>query len=82
MKAPNKIYIYTVNVGDNHYSITPTDNITDMKYEVEYIRKDALLEWTREQLAYYQKLEEEEGDPVRWGQRNAFQQVIDKINSL
>lgn len=42
-----------------------------------------LLVWAGEQLAYYQKLEEEEeGDPVRWGQRNAFQQVIDKINSL
>ena len=41
-----------------------------------------LLVWAEEQLAYYQKLEEEEGDPVRWGQRNAFQQVIDKIKSL
>ena len=44
MEAPDKIYIYTANVGDNHYSISSTDNPVDKKYEVEYIRKDAILE--------------------------------------
>lgn len=42
--------------------------------------REELLAWAKERLTYYQKLEE--GDLVRWGQRDAFLQVIDKIKSL
>lgn len=83
MKAPDKIYL---NIPKQELE-APLDSTTldtkefDGCINIEYIRKDALLDWAKEQLAYYQKLEEE-GDPVRWGQRNAFQQVIDKFKSL
>ena len=46
------------------------------------IRKDALLEWAQEKLADITKSLEAQDAPVLWGQRNAFQQTIDKINSL
>ena len=82
-KPHNKIYINTLNVGDNHYSITGTDNPVDKKYEVEYIRKDVLLKWAIKKMQHYAKLQNEKHqDPTHWGQRNAFQQVIDKLNSL
>ena len=47
MTTPNKIYVNTINIGDNHFSISPTDNPVDRKTQVEYLRKDALLEWAK-----------------------------------
>ena len=69
-KAPDKIY-----VGD--YDIVTTCGIYSLKLEddseIEYIRKEALLEWAKgiandaeHSLAY----------------RGAFRDLIDKINSL
>lgn len=74
MKTPDKIYIYTVSPCDNHYSITPTDNVTDKKYEVEYIRKDTLLKWVREELGNTSILRSERIETL--------QKVIDKLNSM
>lgn len=46
MKAPDKIHISTTNEGDNHYYIDSLpDNDVDKKNEIDYIRKDFLLEW-------------------------------------
>ena len=49
----------------------------------EYIRKDALLEWAKEKYEeYVKKMKENNYDATRWGQQNAFHQVIEKIESL
>ena len=45
---------------------------------IEYIRKDALLEWAKEQMTHYQHA----GNGIGWGQWDTFRQVIAKIESL
>lgn len=67
---PDKIYCDGVDM-----STTPIFAINE-----EYIRKDALLEWATTNRDKLDALSD--NDAVRWGQRNAFQQMIDKLNSL
>ena len=74
MKAPDKIY--TVHPCHNNHTFT-TLPFADC---IEYIRKDALLEWATTNRDKLDVLSD--NDAVRWGQRNAFQQIIDKLNSL
>lgn len=51
--------------------------------DVEYIRKDALLEFLKKNVNEIEiAMETGADDPVLWGQRNAFKQVIDKINAM
>lgn len=76
MKAPDKVYYTQTEHAANYFT-------TGKPFErdcVEYIRKDALLEWAttkRDKLDVFS-----DNDGVRWGQRNAFQQIIDKLNSI
>ena len=51
---------------------------------VEYIRKEALLEWARELNETYHKEYEISKYTCgeHWGQMVAFQKVIDKLNSM
>ena len=67
---PDKIYI-------NGFSAFATEPVKD---GIEFIRKDALLEWAKDELNKLEALSD--NDAVRWGQRNAFKQMIDKINTL
>lgn len=76
MKAPDKIFLPRFVYEKWLYQTSDTDDET----EVEYIRKDALLEWTTTNRDKLDVLSD--NDAVRWGQRNAFQQMIDKLNSL
>ena len=77
MEAPDKIY--TDNRGV--YAELPIFSQADAN--VEYIRKDALLEWAKEQLDILNKQTLlHPDDEVFWGQRNAFKQLIDKLNSM
>lgn len=70
MKAPDKIYI-------NGYSAFATEPVKD---GIEYIRKDALLEWAEQQEK--QALEElENGLPLN-GKLSAFRRVVEKIESI
>ena len=70
MKAPDKIYI-------NGFSAFATEPVKD---GIEFIRKDALLEWAKDELNKLEALSD--NDAVHWGQRNAFKQMIDKLNSM
>ena len=86
MEAPNKIYLSVIPDSPGQYngiyeewSLAPIGGAEN----IEYIRKDALLEWAESKMKEYAlKSFEKNGDATHWGQRNAFQQVIDKINSL
>lgn len=42
--------------------------------------REGLLEWVKEKMLEYEALSD--NDAVRWGQRNALKQVIDKLNSM
>ena len=84
---PDKLYInkYMIRPGMLHPAEFPPDNP-----EWEYIRKDALLEWAKEQKKYFgQRSDELEiTDPTNPdifffdGKRDAFTAIIAKLNSL
>jgi len=50
--------------------------------DTAYIRKDVLLKYLRNEFAIVDSYLKAQDDPVWWGQLNAFQQVIDKIESI
>jgi len=72
MKAPDKIYINVHPLGVD-YSIVP---IPDFGC-VEYIRKDALLEWTKKEMKEWPS-ESNTAQGVKMG----LTLVLDKIESL
>ena len=74
MKAPDIIYMPPHEIRDRGEFLA-----IECKNDIPYIRKEKLLEWAKERLHHYTQHDD---DAVCWGQRNAFQQVIDKINSL
>ena len=75
MKAPNVIFA-------NDYGLWYKEKQPGKQTD-EYIRKDALLEWAKEKYEeYVKKMKENNYDATRWGQQNAFHQVIEKIESL
>ena len=76
MKNPDKIFYDVIEGGFQCVNTVPTPSTPDA-----YLRK-TLLEWLEEKHFSLTKQLEAQDDPVLWGQRNAFQQVIDKINSM
>ena len=75
MKAPNKIYLEGVYMDNGvlpiglHYSPSQSD--------IEYIRKDLLLEWAEGKKKHY--MDRQEYD---CGWNDLLDELIDKINSL
>lgn len=79
---PDKIYIGAVTLSSNSPSeeyllpdwhLRPNTKVTN----VEYIRKDALLEWAKGEVKYY--LDKEEYD---MGWNMAIEKLIAKLNSM
>ena len=77
--APDKIYID----GFSAFATEPVKN------GIEYIRKDALMEWMNEKLKtarwYYEKMKHVTGsigENDTWGKIEAYQEIINEINSL
>ena len=66
MKAPDKLYISQLIYGTWQYQTPDPEDET----QVEYIRKDALMEWLQQGFDWIKT-------PVI-----SVQQVIDKLNSL
>ena len=66
MQAPNKVYI-----------LPSQHNLQYDNGGEEYIRKDALLEWAKEQIKDYA-----DSLPEEIGWDDALKAVINKINSL
>jgi len=84
MKAPDKIYIPLGALEVLHYEQKKSENVT------EYIRKDALLEWAKNQHGHFSKREQEEASAYGAspdaiflsGKCEAFKSLIDKLQSL
>lgn len=72
MKAPEKLYI-------NGFSAFATEPV---KNGVEYVSKDVLLEWAKEQIEVYDAHLKDHYDIAWWHERYAFQQVINKLNQM
>ena len=81
--APDKIYVSRNFSEDNSpHGLWYLDK-SEHDINVEYIREDALLEFLKKKVNEIEiAMETGADDPVLWGQRNAFKQVIDKINSM
>lgn len=75
MKAPNKIYLAAVEPRLNGYAGIAWADAKDIIEPIEYIRKDALMDWLGEQLtASYNSMD------IR--SNLAYSKVVDKIKSL
>ena len=86
MNAPDKIYLIdfpTLGISDHWYEKQRLlENFLIEGKNVEYIRKDLLLEWAKDMKkgAEY-KFDDESGD-MYWGYETALDELIDKLNSL
>lgn len=75
MKAPGKIYIQP-NAHDRWFEGNmPNDNF------VEYIRKDALMEWVKEHKCVIETHGDERDAYLR-GEYSILNSLIDKLNSM
>jgi len=81
MKAPDKIYISILNIdkGDNHWFLGGSYNKANKKYDIEYIRKDYLLEWAKKEL---ENAEITDFDEFGRGEVIAYRRIVDKLNSM
>ena len=78
MKAPDKIYVSRNFSEDNSPHGLWYLNKSEHDINVEYLRKDALLEWAKEKK---EKLNADEGD-FSFGYVSAMIGLIDKIESM
>ena len=78
MNAPDKIYVAESDkiVGHIEHRIF-SESPFQRHSSIEYIRKDALLEWAKEQIKDYA-----DSLPEEIGWDDALKAVINKINSL
>ena len=82
MEAPDQIYLTTSAENEKHGNYWGCWTTRECPGE-PYIRKEALLEWAKEQLDILNKQTLlHPDDEVFWGQRNAFKQLIDKLNEM
>ena len=84
MKAPDKIYLTEwngegISEYDTPWSSVPYDEKTQPCKNYEYIRKDALLEWAKEQKSFEQGFEDGEAEH---GYKCALDDLIEKVKSL
>ena len=77
MKAPDKIWLTT----DDNNGYVFTQKRTDNK-GIEYIRKDALVEWANLQIKALDHFLHEKYSPMELGQRVMLVRLVDKLNSL
>ena len=90
MKAPDKIFIQRYSYGAllDGYSETPKEMAGGEN--IEFIRKDALLEWAKEQHKHFSEREQEEAsaygaspDAIFFsGKCDAFKSLISKLQEL
>ena len=77
MKAPDKVFF-----PNDINLLTKLSLVLKQEGDICYIRMDTLLKYLRNEFAIVDFHLKAQDDPVWWGQRNALQQVIDKIESL
>lgn len=77
MNAPDKIYIQQDMINNIPLEQKEFDD------DVEYIRKDALLEWAKEQKKATEELiKEHPKDDSLWAEMHWYEQLIKHIESL
>lgn len=80
MKAPDKIYLQRVPSNQeviDGWTVEPVKHT--VLEDIEYIRKDALLEWAEEKLENMKKLSPSDGARIY---SNAINDLVDKLNQM
>ena len=82
MKPPDKLYVSQLIYETWQYQTPDPDDET----QVEYIRKDALLEWAKEmKTANETYVDKDEPEATQWYKHGAYHicnELIDKLDSL
>lgn len=82
MKAPDVIYLPESDKVKGEVSANfASENPFKMHTSIAYIRKDALLEWLNAKLSFALNINCEE-DNYEAGTADAYQEVINKLNSM
>ena len=83
MQAPDKIYVDD-NVFPTHidWDGSPINTKRIESSDIEYIRKDALLEWAREKMNINLTEADNTDDRFTYGIAAGFGSVVDKLKSM
>lgn len=86
MKIPDKIYIsiertYGASDGQVIAMVTPHNERQSVN-DVEYIRKDALMEWIEEYRNILSESLKSKHSPVTAGKMYVLIKLLDKLNSI
>ena len=79
MKAPDKIYIDDLAVVNDCVTKISLEQLPNFS---EYIRKDALMEWVYMRLEEFRYIAKISNDAAADGEVDAFEELIDKLNSM
>ena len=79
MKAPDKVYIDDLAVVNDSVTKISLEQLPNFS---EYIRKDALIEWVYMRLEQFRYIAKISNDPAADGEVDAFEELIDKLNSI
>ena len=79
MKAPDKVYIDDLAVVNDSVTKISLEQLPNFS---EYIRKDALMEWVYMRLEQFRYIAKISNDVAADGEVDAFEELIDKLNSM
>ena len=79
MKAPDKVYIDDLAVVNDSVTKISLEQLPNFS---EYIRKDTLLEWVYKRLEEFRYIAKISNDAAADGEVDAFEELIDKLNSM
>ena len=79
MKAPDKVYIDDLAVVNDSVTKISLEQLPNFS---EYIRKDALMEWVYMRLEQFRYIAKISNDAAADGEVDAFEELIDKLNSM
>lgn len=72
--TPDKIYVH---------EISAEELTKNLPYHICYIRRDALLEWAKDQKRDCERvIREHPEDESLWCERDKYDELIDKLNSM
>lgn len=81
MKAPDKIFILN---HEDYSDIRILNAFTEKgdDTDIEYIRKDALLEWAKTEIEFSKQVELDSEEPYEEGRQQVARLLINYLNSM
>lgn len=82
MNAPDKIYRTTTYLDNDRGKVVYKEIPVKGAENIEYIRKDALLEWAKDELKLSKDVERVSEKSYEEGRQQVALNLIDKLNSM